>query len=124
MSEVIKISYRSFGGFLFLSFIFLLAASSFTFLASGIIIVALSFFIVVDPRLLEVIPIMFIDTRIIDSTSAFFMIITIGVIVILLGLGFYILTIRLWNYGMQLDKGISKYVDSKVPQTIHLLDRS
>lgn len=124
MSEVIKISYRSFGGFLFFSFMFLFAASSFVFLVGGIIILGLSVFFLIDPSILEIIPVMFIDTRITDPMSAFIMGLIIGIFVVLLGLGFYVLTIRTWNYGLRLDRGLSKYVDSKLPQASHLLKRS
>ena len=118
MSEVVKISYRTFGGFLFLSFIFLFASTSFVFLIGGLFMITFSFLILIYPKLVELVPIWFIETRITDPYVAFLMSIIIGTLVVLLGLGFYILTIKSWNYGLRLDRGISKYVDLKVKHLV------
>lgn len=124
MSELVKISYRSFGGFLLLAFVFLFAASSFVFLIGGLSIIGLSFFILVDSRILETIPVMFITTRITDPIIGFLYSLLIGIITTLLGFGFYILTVKLWNYSLRLDRGLSRYIDSKLPKASFFKNQS
>ena len=123
MSEVLKISYRGFGGFLLLSLIFTFATASFAFLVSGVAIIALAIYILINPAFLEVVPVMFISTRITSPLIASALSMVLGIIIILLGSGFLALTNGLWNYGLKLDKGLSRYVDTKVPKTGELLER-
>ena len=123
MSEVLKITYRGFGGFILLTLIFAFAVTSLALLISGIAVIALSIYIQISPSILDTITVNLLTTRITNASTASLLLFFTGILIILLGSGFLALTNFIWNYSLRLDRNLSKYVDSNIPKTADLLER-
>ena len=123
MSEILKISYRGFGGFLALTLIFSFAVVSFSLIITGVACIALAIFVFINPDILQTVTVNFFNTRITDPTIASGIIFVSAIVLILLGSVFLVLTNGIWNYSLRADKGISRYVDANVPKTGTLINR-
>ena len=123
MSEVIKIAYRGFGGFILFTFILTFAVTSLALLISGIAVIALSIYVLINPDILQTFSVSFFSGRITDPTTASIIVFFSGILIILLGSGFLALTNIIWNYSLKIDKGLASFFDSKVPKTGVLIDR-
>lgn len=124
MSEVIKLTYRGFGGFIALMLIFTFAVASFAFFISGVAVIALAVYILIDPSILQSINVMFFTQRITDATFGSAISFVLGIFIILLGALFLALTSLIWKYSVKLNAGLTSYVDSNVPKTSTLVHRA
>ena len=123
MSEVVKIGYRGFGGFLGFSFLISFAIASLAFFVTGALMIAFSIFVVMEPSILQDISLNVFHTRIYDVGTAFGLIIFVGLLMILLGGVFLALTSYLAKTMFALDRELSLYVDKKVPKTGEVIDK-
>ena len=123
MSEILKVSYRGLGGFIVLTLIFAFAVTSLALLISGIAVIALSIYIVINPEILQTITVNFFTSKITDPGTASILVFLAGILVILLGSFFLALTNGIWHYSLKIDRGLSNYFDSTVPRTGELIER-
>ena len=123
MSEVIKIAYRGFGGFILFTLILTFAVTSLALLISGIAVVALSIYVLISPDILQTLSVSFFSGKITEPMTASIILFLSGILITLIGSVFLALTNIIWNYSLKIDKGLASYFDSKVPKTGVLIDR-
>ena len=123
MSEVIKVGYRGLGGFIAITLAFAFGVSSFAFFVVGAVAIALGVVIVINPQILQDIPVQMFSTRVLDPTVAFIALFVVGMVVIVLGVLFLSLTSAILKASVLADKRLSIFVDKNVPRTGEVIDK-
>ena len=115
MSEPVKYTYRSVYGFLVILALSILTLLGGALAVIGFFITIFSWFPLVFPEILDIVRINFMNTRIVDPTSAFMLFFATGltllaVSLIVLGFDFYLL-----KAAQIIDQDMANYVDSHIP---------
>ena len=115
MSEPVKYTYRSVYGFFIILALSVLTILGGALAVIGILVLILSWFPLVFPEILENIRINFMNTRIMDPTSAFMLFFATGltllaISLIILGFDFYLL-----KAAQVIDQDMANYVDKHIP---------
>lgn len=117
MSEVLKVSYRSIGGFFALIFMFVFLMTGFSLFLAGIVLMVIVVVILLQPDLLADFPIKIgANYRVLDPVTAIALLSIIFVILIALGTAFVLLAIYTGKGAMVLDRNLSQMVDKNVPR--------
>jgi len=115
LSEAVKLSYRAIGGFLVLFLLFIAMIIGLIFGLLGIIISLLFWFPLLDPEILVTYRIYFLNTRIVDPSTAAILLLSTGITLfstgaIIIGSANYF-----YKTAVILDQDLTQLVDTTLP---------
>ncbi|MHA2039847.1 MAG: hypothetical protein ACW98X_25810 [Promethearchaeota archaeon] len=115
MSEPVKYTFRGIGLFFVLFVLLPLATIGFGSLIIGVIVTILSWLPIIESDFLIRNRILFLNQRIMDSSSAFILFFTTGVTLIAVGVIVLVFGFYLYKSAQILDQDLSKTVDTNLP---------
>jgi hypothetical protein len=120
MSEPVKYTFRGIGLFFALFVLLPLAIIGFGSLIIGVIVTILSWLPIIESDFLIRNRILFLNQRIMDSSSAFILFFTTGVTLIAVGIIVLVFGFYLYKSAQILDQDLSKTVDTNLPSITKL----
>ncbi|MHA2365963.1 MAG: hypothetical protein ACXAC7_18540, partial [Candidatus Hodarchaeales archaeon] len=106
MSEIIKIAYRSIGGFFAILFMFVFGVVGISLIVSGSVVVAAAIYVVINPKVIDGSDISWGSRELTeaDAGTAFLVLLFVAVVILIIGALFISLTTLIGKASLELDK--------------------
>ncbi|OLS26802.1 MAG: hypothetical protein HeimC3_06940 [Candidatus Heimdallarchaeota archaeon LC_3] len=115
MSELVKLAYRGFGGFIAVVLIFSFSVTAFALFMSGIGVIFGAIYVLIDPGVLDTISFNFLGSRLDDASIAALLLVVATMILFLVASFFVGLVLLIWKSALKLDEELGKIVDKTIP---------
>ena len=115
MSELVKLAYRGFGGFITVTFIFAFSVTAFALFISSIATIFGAVYVLIDPGILDNVSINFLGERTIEASTASLLLISATIILFVLASFFVGLVLLIGKSALKIDQELGKFVDKTIP---------
>lgn len=114
MSQLVKIGYKSIGGFFAVLFMFVFGVNAFAFILAGALVTAITLYGFLNPSFFDLIPVQILGSQIADPELTGFLLLLVAVILFVVGSLFLGLTFLVAKSAKVIDRGLDKLVDNNI----------